>query len=266
MASNKFKTFFSPPVVALGEKNEKKKFSAPPVIIGGCGRSGTTLLLSILGAHPSFYAVKNETGAFLEWEQKKINGEITEVPIRIDRLYRYILTRRIPPGVSRWCEKTPGNIRHIENIIKYFNGKVKIIHIVRDGRDVMLSKHPKDSEKYWITPQRWVRDVKAGLKFKGHPSVLTVKYEKLVKNFHETVQKICDFTGENFTEKNYPKEIMDWTCHTNIKKSRSWRKSVRELDSGSIGKWKKPQNRRRAGELLKDPKVKELLKELEYIK
>ncbi len=41
-----------------------------PIIIGGCGRSGTTLLLSILGSHPNIQAIKDETGLFLKQNMK----------------------------------------------------------------------------------------------------------------------------------------------------------------------------------------------------
>ena len=37
---------------------------ASPLIIGGCGRSGTTLLLSVLSAHPKVLAIPHETEAF----------------------------------------------------------------------------------------------------------------------------------------------------------------------------------------------------------
>ena len=34
-----------------------------PIVIGGCARSGTTLLLSVLSCHPNVYAIPVETQA-----------------------------------------------------------------------------------------------------------------------------------------------------------------------------------------------------------
>ncbi|MCA9555784.1 MAG: sulfotransferase, partial [Myxococcales bacterium] len=40
------------------------RFPEPPIIIGGCGRSGTTLVASILSCHPRIAVVGPETRAF----------------------------------------------------------------------------------------------------------------------------------------------------------------------------------------------------------
>lgn len=46
-----------------------------PIVIGGCGRSGTTLLLSILGAHPDIFALASELYPFYP------------LPFRLKRLF-----------------------------------------------------------------------------------------------------------------------------------------------------------------------------------
>jgi hypothetical protein len=40
-----------------------------PIIIGGCARSGTTLLLSVLSCHPNIYAIPDETYTFCPTRQ-----------------------------------------------------------------------------------------------------------------------------------------------------------------------------------------------------
>ena len=40
------------------------RFARAPISIGGAPRSGTTLLLSVLSAHPSLFAINHETFAF----------------------------------------------------------------------------------------------------------------------------------------------------------------------------------------------------------
>ena len=62
-----------------------RKLTRPPVIVGGCERSGTTLLLSILSSHPAIQAIPVETWAFCFRTPYRGAGEHT---IRMSRLYR----------------------------------------------------------------------------------------------------------------------------------------------------------------------------------
>ncbi len=242
-------------VRAVGPLKMEKKFSKPPIIIGGCGRSGTTLLLSVIGAHPNIFAFPDEIMAFFDWKQSK-HGDC--YPRRVDRLYRAALLNQIPNQVSRWCEKSPPNVRYFGYLLDYFE-ELKLIHIIRDGRDVMLSSHPKKPDEYWVEPERWVNDVRAGLKYKDHPQVLTVKYENLVLDYDATVQKICKFIGEKCAE-----ELYSWKQYTNVRNNEAWSGSVKELYSISIKKWQREENQKRIAEVMKHEEVVELLKELDY--
>src|SRR6056297_2982515 len=100
MPLNIFKKTLNPILAYFGEKKLKKHFRGEPIIIGGCGRSGTTLLLSIISAHPDIYAFSKEIGVFSEWHKGKP---------RLDRLNRYILLHKLPDTKKRMCEKTPAN-------------------------------------------------------------------------------------------------------------------------------------------------------------
>ena len=244
-------------VRTVGPIKKDYKFDKSPIIIGGCGRSGTTLLLSIIGAHPNIFSFPDEVMAFFDWVPDE-EGDGYE-PKRIDRLYRAMLLNRIPNQVDRWCEKSPPNVLYFDKILDYFNGEVNLIHIVRDGRDVMLSKHPKKPDEYWVSPQRWVNDVRAGLEFKDHSQVLTIKYENLIVDYNTTIEKICDFIGEDCTE-----EVYSWLENTNVKKNEAWSGQVKKLHSSSIEKWKQDKNRERVKEVMQNEEVVKLLKELDY--
>ena len=256
-----FKKLFNPLVIKLGRKKEENNFTDMPIMIGGCGRSGTTLLLSIIGAHPNIFSFPTEVGTFLEWHDalSLFSTNNKEVP-RLDRFYRAILKNKIPENVTRWCEKTPGHVRHFGEILDYFNDNVKLIHLVRDGRDVMLSKHPSNPDEYWVSPKRWVNDVKAGLKYKDHPQVLTIKYEDLILSYDETVEIICDFINEECTE-----ELYSYLNHTNVKDNNAWHNGAKKLHTKSVEKWKKEENKERVEEVMKNDEVKALLKELNYL-
>ena len=151
----------NPMINALGRWKERRNFTRDPILIGGCGRSGTTLLLAILSAHPNIFAFSRELVAVVDWKPADNDPDSLE-PARLDRLYRELLWRRIPPSAQRWCEKTPRNVHHIDKILDFWPNS-RFFHIVRDPRDVLTSRHPTRPDEYWVSPERWVRDVRAGL-------------------------------------------------------------------------------------------------------
>lgn len=242
-------------------KKMEKKFSKPPIIIGGCGRSGTTLMLSILGAHPQIYTFPKETAAFIDWQAqiKYFDKKATLVP-RIDRLYRVIMKEKLDSDLTRWCEKSPRNVRYFDNILNYFDNDIKLINMIRDGRDVILSHHPEDPNDYWVEPERWINDVSEGLKYNDNQHVLNVKYENLVKDYKNEIKRICNFIEEDFVE-----ELKSYFKHTSVKNSNAWFGTAEEIHSNSVGKWKEKTNKERVDKALENEKFRTLLEKLNYI-
>ncbi|MFO7889585.1 MAG: sulfotransferase [bacterium] len=244
-----------PLITKIGKKIEKKHFNRNPIIIGASPRSGTTLLLSILDAYPNIHSIQRQTYAFTKWTENE-----TSIPPRIDRLYREFLRHRISPQATRWCEKTPRNIGYFDKILNYFNENVKLINMIRDGRDVVTSKHPLHRpDQYWVSVDRWVHDVKAGLKFKDHPQVFTIQYENLIFNFDQEVKKLSQFLNESFIPTD-----RSWKEKTSVKKSKHWAEPIQDLHARSIKRWKKSEHKKRIEEFSQTPVAKQLLKELGY--
>jgi hypothetical protein len=251
------KAFVSSPIIWAGRRIEKKRFSKKPVLIVACPRSGTTLLLSILSAVPTIFAIPKQTYAFDKWEKKNN----TWVPSRLDKLYREFFKARIPETAHRWLEKTPGHIRSIDKVLEYFHDDVKIIHIIRDGRDVTVSTHPAYTDRrfYWVPADRWATEVNFGLQFKDHPSVYTMRYESLIGDFEGEIRKLLDFLEEPYTER-----MANWKEHTQIKESIHWGTGVQEVHGKSRGKWRKPEHAERIREFMNTPAAVKLLKDLGY--
>lgn len=180
------------------------------------------------------------------------NGITT--PERIDRLYRSLILYRIPKSAIRWCEKTPRNVHELDQIESYFKGNFRFIHLVRDGRDVILSKHPTSREKYWVSPERWMNDVSAGLAAREHPNVLTVKYEDLIQDFEKSVREICTFLNLELS-----KEMLDWHAHATVTRNNALYSKIQQINTSSIGKWKGDKNKERVEELTLIPEAKALL-------
>lgn len=242
-------------IVSRGRRIERRKFSKPPIYIGGCGRSGTTLLLSILSSHKEIFACPKELNLFFDAE---ISDEKVHLPM-IYRLYRTFITVNIKSTAKRYCEKSPANVQRIDTINKYHQGQFKLIHIIRDGRDVTLSKHPKNVGQYWIEPSRWVRDVKLGLAYKEHPAVHTIHYEALVNDFEKTIAGVCDFLDIIVSD-----EILNWHKHTTVRKNKALYSSIKEISNSSIGKFNKSENEERLREFMKDEEAVGLLEKLGY--
>ncbi len=251
----------NPLINFLGRRRANKRFTDSPIIIGGCARTGTSLLVSILAAHSKIFAFPAETGVFSNWQYNGNSNDDSPayVPERMDRLHRYILSHPIPKSVTRWCEKTPSNVRHIDKILAYFDNKVKFIHLIRDGRDVLTSRHPENPDDYWVSPERWIADTRAGIAFKDNSQVLTLKYEDLVKNHRHSLQTICEFLNEEFNP-----EFIHWYEHSNVRKNRAWFQPLQQLHHASIGKWKKPEHNERINQIMGNKEVVRLLDELNY--
>jgi hypothetical protein len=243
-------------ITALGRLKERNRFIDPPILLGGCARSGTTLLLSILSAHEHIFACRRELGLFNRVTVK--NGKVH--PDRIDRIYRCMLLHRVPIPARRWCEKSPSNIRKFENINTYFKGNFRFIQIVRDGRDVILSGHPRDKDRYWVEPERWIRDVSAGSLHADHPNMHTIRYEDLITQYEKTITGICRFLDIPVSP-----QILNWHQYAKVRRNKALFSEIGQLSDRSIGKWKRKEHEKRVKELTDKPAAIKLLRKYGYL-
>jgi len=148
-----------------------------PFFIIGSERSGTTLLMAVLGHHsriavpevtwyyPRFRAYQHtygdlsQPGAFrtlvsemvhglktpyfgLPWNPKTIVDEVlaeTKAP-EFREAFRGIIDRFARDvGKARWGEKTPHNLYYVREILEDFP-QAKFLHLTRDGRDVAVEQ------------------------------------------------------------------------------------------------------------------------------
>ncbi len=229
------------------------RFERCPIILGGCPRSGTTLLLSVLGSHSRIYSIGQETATLYP-------------RIRPLWLLKWLLLedkfhlRRIPAGKRRFCEKTPGNLRHTERIIDLFAGRLKVINMFRDGRDVITSRHPLDPQKYWVSIETWVNDVRYGLHVATDEHVHTIKYEDLVATPESVLRGICEFIGEEFES-----AMLEHHKHTNVAENLAWFTGAQQIHKASVRKWEKPEHQARLAEFMAHPEAVALSRQLGYL-
>lgn len=224
-----------------------------PLIIGGCARSGTTLLQSALSAHPAIRVIPYETQAFCNWWYYGTEDEPRV--FKLSSVDRYFSQFRIPRGVRYWCEKTPRNIQVFADLLDTFGKRIRLLQIVRDGRDVICSIHPDDPGRFWVNSERWIDDVTAGLAYLNHPQVMTLRYEDLVERFEQVMMAVYDFLEIKTHGVCY-----DYPNGSLLQYSNAWSGSARPVRSGSVGRWRRAEFQNRVQELEGRSDARDLLK------
>jgi len=159
-------------------------YQGKPVFIVGCGHSGTSLLLSVLGSHESFYDVPEES--YLAFKNES----------EAHSLLRRFRREAIASGCARWVEKTPKHVRRIQTLLRY-RPSGRVIVMLRDGRDVACSIRDRTGD-FENAVERWVNDNRRAEEHLTDRRVKRIKYEDLVQNFEQTARFVCDFISEKY--------------------------------------------------------------------
>jgi hypothetical protein len=192
--------------------SQMKNFTNDPIILCGCPRSGTTLLMSMLDSHPEIHVIPFET-AVLQHRRldKRIfkNRKLYYLFCRTQILF-YLLSLRIKSSAMCWCEKTPLNILNIDEIQEIYKRKVRFINIIRDGRSVVSSRHSRFG--YMVNPELWMKCINAGLSHESLPNFISIRYEDLIKRPEIVLAKLKIFLD---LRKDF--DAKEWIKKTNIK-------------------------------------------------
>jgi len=188
-----------------------------PVFIGGSPRSGTTLVLQILGRHPeiaTFYETKI-VSSLLEWLDGTIFNPFDRENPWVFRLHEYFARDEIyrsfggalvdlfgrrpaSDGKRLWVEKTPRNALQVDALLKILP-ELRFVHVVRDGRDVAVSmlKLEDTPDTIPACASLWAGYVRAGRSAcRRHPGCcLEIRYEELVTDPAPVLARLCAHLG-----------------------------------------------------------------------
>jgi len=154
-----------------------------PIFISGCGHSGTTLVLKLLGMHPHIHAIAFESNLATS-DTIQADGE-------------EFLRQARAAGKVRWAEKTPKHVYHVQTLAEAFPG-AKFLFVRRDGRAVVNSlKKRLRSLKSSIA--RWSDDNREIDRWLQHDFSYLMRYEDLVDNTETEIRSVLSFLGEPFS-------------------------------------------------------------------
>jgi hypothetical protein len=225
-------------VTALTDGETLSEFAGQPqrpVIIGGCPRSGTTLLRTMLHSHPEL-AIPRETRFVIEaWQRRKKFGDLSDLTNR-HRLARWIFKRKksqarrlgldpeeavarlvaAPPTLGsllatcflmyaenqdkpRWGDKRPMYAARMTAIWDLFPN-AHFFHVVRDPRACIASLRKLGWYEGNIAAmvELWERSLKAVDAWRGKlaaDQLLDVRYEDLVQDPEATLERVAAFAG-----------------------------------------------------------------------
>lgn len=246
----------------------------PPIFILGVPRSGTTLLRLLLNAHSQiaicgeihffdqvkeiekrlpelnndnldeFFNYLNNTYSLQKLTRKdELFKNVKELlkkekKATYEKFYSYLMEEYARLDNKKIIgEKTPQNIRYVNDILKMFPN-AKIIHIIRDPRAAIASMLKVDwtADDVIINTLKWKIDIlfaedykKKSLNFKE------VYYEKVIEKPEETLKDLCSFIGVEYED-----TILEFhkTAKQYIGNQPEKVNTFKPLSSASLSKWK----------------------------
>ncbi len=195
------------------------------IFIGGCPRSGTTMLGSILGGGENCFATPesqfkeilvhdhlsmsetedriNQHFKLKLWKvfNVSLKGITQKTQILPLILEMYKKVHEVAPHKNIWIDHSPDNFELIPTLSQLFP-EAKFVHIIRDSRGVSASILPLDwgpndalsASEWWL--QKTAYGFSAEICYPKN--VFHVRYEDILLHPEETIKNLCDKVGLTF--------------------------------------------------------------------
>lgn len=208
------------------------------IFVVGCPRSGTTLLQSMIAAHPKLtsfpethfwdYTIPDKLHfrlpkIYTSNDKQIVKDYLSEHHFSLDAMAGmssfYLTTKRWSEALLQvldkltsdkfdgWIEKTPRHLYAIPHI-SVVDADAVFLHIGREGKDVVASMYEvtRQYPEHWNGPRdidkcisRWKKDISRSKVYLDNARHFFVFYDDLVNNKEEVVQKISGFLNLDFT-------------------------------------------------------------------
>jgi len=257
------------------------------IFVVGNSRSGTTMMGRILNNHLDIFTFKELHFFGQLWSEKDKEQKINKIesiklfskllciqkfgifqqdnPSQFDEVSESVLEQDIYTRIEIFnlfleysvgqnnssisCNQTPRDVFYINEILENFPD-AKIINMMRDPRDILLSQKNKWKRRYLgassipfreavrsyfnyhpLTISKiWNTSVSAALS-KNSNNIISIQFENLVENSEKEIKKLCLFLGIHFSEDLL--QVPNIGSSTNADKS-----NVLGLDNQNTSKWK----------------------------
>jgi len=222
---------------SLLTKSGNKLRSIPIVFIVGCGRSGTTLLQSLLNSHPNIVATHEcffivalypSFGKIRKWEKRDILKfvdaldllriftlwsldkralteelltalEFADYPLLCKMVYYHM--RKDKERISVLIDKNPLHSIFLKKLLTIFP-EARFIHLIRDPRDNVNSNIMRfNSKNTFFLARKWVgfNARIESTKRKIPDKFFTILYEDMVINTENVFRRLCEYLGVDYS-------------------------------------------------------------------
>ncbi|HET8934328.1 MAG TPA: sulfotransferase [Polyangiales bacterium] len=199
---------------------------AKRLLLFGEQRSGTLLLQSLLQAHPLIEVVPPDFDLNAAVKVFKLHPQEVMKPRQA-----HVLWQRMRSTLRQLPETMPAHIRCFDELLGYrmalhaastqvvcmkFHGPfsavadllaaddVYCLHIVRDVRDVLLSRAFRGEQQLDEWALQWRASSASMRELAGHPRVLSVRFEDLVAAHAREAARILDWLGLDMSQLPLP--------------------------------------------------------------
>lgn len=178
-----------------------------------------TLLMRLFTIQQDGYLLQGNPLRFKDEVNTLLNSLFSNEQSSIDLLNAFFNWLLQKEKKSIACEKTPRNVFYIKEILEFFP-QARIVNMIRDPRDVLLSQKNKWKRRFlggkgsipmseafrsWVNyhpitiSRLWNASIQAADEYQNHDRVHHIYFEKLISNPKKEVNDLCDFLKIDFS-------------------------------------------------------------------